>query len=66
MKTQSFHDNSVLMKTVRQQMIATGKRPRPSQAAAMPSRRAAKPAHGVPAESTMAGKVITASVTYGT
>ena len=47
-------------------MIETGKRPRPNQAAMMPSAKAMAPASGDDVASVMAGKVITARVTYGT
>ena len=52
--------------TTRQQMMETGKRPRPNQAAMMPSAKAIAPASGDDVASVMAGKVITARVTYGT
>ena len=52
--------------TTRQQMIDTGKRPRPNHAAMMPRISAKVPASGDDVASVMAGKVITARVTYGT
>ena len=48
------------------EMRATGKRPRPNQAAMRPTARAMMPASGVSVVSMMAGKVMTARVTYGT
>lgn len=47
-------------------MMDTGKRPNPRHAESMPIRSAAHPASGVVVASVMAGKVMTASVTYGT
>ncbi len=47
-------------------MIDTGKRPRPNQAAMMPSAKAMAPASGDDVASVIAGNVITARVTYGT
>lgn len=52
--------------TTIQHRHATGKSPHPLHAAAMPSIIASIPAMGDDVASTIAGKVITASVTYGT
>ena len=52
-----------IISTTRQQMIETGKRPRPNHAAMMPSAKAMAPAIGDDVASVMAGKVITARVT---
>ena len=49
--------------TTRQQPIATGNSPRPASAMSIPTTSANAPASGVPADSTMAGNVITARVT---
>ena len=46
-----------------QQMIATGNRPAPRQAAMIPTTNATIPEAGDNVVSTMAGKVITANVT---
>jgi len=55
-----------MTKTTTQQMMDTGKRPAPHRAATIPAARAKAPAAGDWVASTMAGNVITASVTYGT
>ena len=47
-------------------MTDTGKSPSPNHAAMMPSARAIAPASGDDVASVIAGKVITARVTYGT
>ena len=47
-------------------MTDTGKSPRPNHAAMMPRTSAKVPASGDDVASVMAGKVITARVTYGT
>ena len=47
-------------------MMDTGNNPSPSQAATMPTTKDTAPATGEDVASTMAGNVITASVTYGT
>ena len=52
--------------TTAQQPTATWNRFAPSHAAAMPSTSAARPATGELVAFTMDGKVMTASVTYGT
>ena len=49
-----------------QQAIATGKSPSPFHAIKMPTIKASAPASGVAVASMIAGKVIIASVTYGT
>ena len=54
------------MSTTAQHDTATGKSPAPNHAATTPTMRAITPAIGFPAASTIAGKVMTASVTYGT
>ena len=54
------------MKTVRQQRIATGKRPALNHAAIIPRMRAKVPVHGDFVLLMMAGKVITERVMYGT
>ena len=54
------------MKTVMQPAIATGNSPAPNHAAAIHTMRAAAPATGDWVASMMAGKVMTARVTYGT
>ena len=58
--------NSSRMNTVAQQATETVNRLAPFQANAMPAASAASPAYGLRVVSMMAGKVITASVTYGT
>ena len=52
--------------TVAQQATATFNKLAPCQASATPATNAASPAQTLPQASRMAGKVITARVTYGT
>ena len=54
------------MSTAPQHTAATFIRLAPNQAAIMPAKRATAPEIGLSVASIMAGKVITASVTYGT
>lgn len=53
-------------KTVTQHMIDTGNKPSSIQAATIPTTSAIIPASGDCVACTIAGNVITASVTYGT
>ena len=58
--------NFPAMYSTTQVRTATGNSPAPNQAATVPAASAAMPALGCMAASIRAGKVITASVTYGT
>lgn len=60
------YTNSSITNTSRQQMTDTGKSPAPSHAAIMPAISAARPEIGLCVACTIAGNVMTASVTYGT
>lgn len=58
-----YEINISIMNTTKVQITATGKRPKPHQAHAMPIISAMKPAKGDCVASRMAGNVMTASVT---
>ena len=66
-KSIDFHTrNNSKTNTTAQQEIATGNSPNPSQAQMIPTIKAISPATGDWVDSIIAGKVMTASVTYGT
>jgi hypothetical protein len=63
---QNYFKNCSTIKTTKQHTQATGKRPEPRKEIIMPTASAIIPAKGNCVASIIAGKVITASVTYGT
>lgn len=65
-KTNILYTIISVKNTIREHIVATGNSPKPHQAAKTPTISARIPATGYSVASIMAGKVITARVTYGT
>ena len=61
-----YYINNSTMKTTTQASTDTGKSPAPSHARTIPAIKAINPETGLAVASNIDGKVMTASVTYGT